>query len=102
MEVIQAGVYGQLAGHSLGWILSGKSLSDITSQPELMMAGLAIASELSLFVIGTRGLNALAPNVAQAGAIYLNRGMPSQPLRDPQLMGSVGSAIAKTLHAYSM
>ena len=97
MDVIQAGVLGQLAGHAVAWVASGSSISEITSTSSLMMAGLAIASELSMMVIGVRGLYKYAPNVAQAGAIYVNRGIPSNPLTDPQAMGYVGSIAAKTL-----
>jgi len=39
--------------------------------------------------------NKLYPNIVQAGAIYYNRGIPREPLKDPQVMGSIGSAAAK-------
>ena len=101
MDVIQAGVLGQLAGHSVAWFLSGKGLSDITQGPELTMAGLSIAAELSMYYIGTNGGKSLYPNAVQLGAIYMNRGVPSDPLRDPQVMGSAGSVAAKTYLLYS-
>ena len=90
---IQAGILGQLAGHSVAWVLDGKSLADITRTPSLMMAGVALASEVVVLTLAPS--NNLYPNIVQAGAIYFNRGIPREPLKDPQVMGSIGSAAAK-------
>ena len=90
---IQAGILGQLAGHSVAWFLDGRSLADITSMPSLMMAGMALASEVAVLTLAPS--NNLYPNVVQAGAIYYTRGIPREPLKDPQVMGSIGSAAAK-------
>ena len=89
---IQAGILGQLAGHSVAWFLDGRSRADITSMPSLMMAGMALASEVAVLTLAPS--NKLYPNVVQAGAIYW-RGIPREPLKDPQVMGSIGSAAAK-------
>jgi hypothetical protein len=48
---IQAGILGQLAGHSVAWFLDGRSLADITSMPSLMMAGVALASEVAVLTL---------------------------------------------------
>jgi hypothetical protein len=90
---VQAGIIGQLAGHSVAWFLDGKSLADITRMPTLLMAGMALASEVVIMTLAPS--NNLYPNVVQAGAIYYNRGIPREPLKDPQVMGSIGSAAAK-------
>ena len=89
---IQAGILGQLAGHSVAWFLDGRSLADITSMPSLMMAGMALASEVAVLTLAPS--NKLYPNIVQAGAIYYNRGIPCEPLKDPQVMGSIGPAAA--------
>ena len=91
------GIGGQLAGHAVGWGLSGATLSQITSQPSLMAIGLSLGSELAVLLTGNDGVMSLLPNVAQVGAIAYTRGVKPT---DPQLLGSVGSGVAKTLYAF--
>ena len=59
---IQAGILGQLAGHSVAWFLDGRSLADITSMPSLMMAGVALASEVAVLT--------LAPSASSTPTLY--------------------------------
>lgn len=91
------GIGGQLAGHIVGWGLSGSTLSQITSPPSLMAVGLSLGSELAVLGTGNDGIMALLPNAAQVGTIAYVRGLSAT---DPQLLGSVGSGLSKTLYAF--
>jgi len=96
------GVGGQLAGHAVAWVLSGASINQIVSVPSLVGAGLSITGELLVFLTGNQGLVALLPNAVQVGAVATTRGITTDGwFKDPQIMGAVGSATAKTLYAYS-
>jgi hypothetical protein len=95
------GIAGQVAGHGVAWGLAGTSVSKIISPASLMAVGLSLGSELAGALIGNDGLLSLAPNVAQVGAIAGMRGIQMDTwTKDPQLLGSIGSGVAKTIYAF--
>jgi hypothetical protein len=99
-KLLGVGIGGQLAGHAIAWGLAGTRMSEITSPSSLTAIALSLGSELAVLVIGDDGITSLLPNVAQVGAIAATRGVSAASWKDPQVLGSAGSAAAKTLYAF--
>ena len=100
-NLLGVGIGGQLAGHALAWGLSGATIAKIISPPSLMAAGLALAGEFAVLIVGNDGILSLLPNVAQAGTVVAVRGITMDGWsKDPQLLGAAGSAAAKTLYVF--
>ena len=99
-RLLGVGIGGQLAGHVVAWGLAGTSVADIMSPSSLTAIALSLGSELAVLVIGDDGITSLLPNVAQVGAIVATRGVSDKSYKDPQVLGSAGSAAAKTLYAF--
>ena len=97
-SLLIAGLVGNVAGHAVAWGLKGATIADITKPESLMAVGLSLGSELAVLMVSDPILS-LAPNVAQAGAVLSLRGSSSLQT-DPQFVGAIGSAGAKTLYAF--
>ena len=95
------GIGGQLVGHGVAWGLSGATVGQIISPGSLMMVGLALGSEFAILAVSNDGIMSLIPNAAQVGVIVGTRGIKMDTwTKDPQLLGSIGSGVAKTVYAF--
>lgn len=99
-KLLGVGIGGQLAGHAIAWGLTGTRMSDIMSPSSLTAIALSLGSEVAVLFVGNDGITSLLPNVAQVGAIVATRGVSADSWKDPQVLGSAGSAAAKTLYAF--